>query len=99
MLETHVCISFCGSNCGFAITALSPGVRNWHGAIAFTRMPRSAHSRANCLVRVLMPPLLAQYAFAPRPTPTEPAMEEKLMITPLPLGNITRAAAWQQRKV
>src|SRR5579862_6533910 len=79
ILDTQVCISFFGSNCGSAITSLRPGVMNWHGAMALTRIPRSAHSSASCFVIALTPPLLAQYALAPRPTPTTPAIDEKLM--------------------
>src|ERR1700721_615297 len=69
------------------------------GASRVTPSPRTAHSRASFFVKAFTPPLLAQYAFAPRPTPTAPAIDEKLRMTPAPFFNMILAAAWQHKNV
>src|SRR4051794_23546061 len=46
---------------GLSVHALFIGVTTAPGPTAFTRIPRSAYSRANDFVRFSMPPLLIEY--------------------------------------
>src|SRR5689334_5269673 len=66
-------------NVSWKVVAIIPG------STAFTRMPLGPNALAMALVKVATAPLEVAYAEAPKPPPSLPACEEKLMIA-LPVG-------------